>query len=297
MLTDTPITEQMVNVAQQAWCDGLVHLGAIDAEGGDVRAAAAVLIDGLYDYAEGTVLFKPTLAFGKNTFRSTARGAISYFVGDDPDYPEDTGFARKRWVSVRYDNNAAENGIQIHGGIAITMGNVYLKSAGGDEVVVDKTFVFRRCSDGSLRLCVHKSAPPYSPTAESRRSRGAPDRHACFADPLTRRCVRWHLDGRCCAATEPRFRRPLGVGSRGGPLWRHRGRGSCRSVWRHSGAGDRPDQPHDPRRGRRRGGNHVAKRQGEPCGGGRRVSAGRRHAGVIGRSVGCPARAPASEVS
>ena len=153
----------MVNAAQQAWCDGLVHIGAVDAEGGDVRGAASALVDALYDYEEGTVFFKPTLAFGKNTFRSTRRGAISYFVSGDPDFPEDTGFALKRWVKVWYDNNAAENGIQIHGDIAITMGNVYLKNSAGDEVTVDKTFVFRHCRDGKLRLCVHKSALPYSP--------------------------------------------------------------------------------------------------------------------------------------
>jgi hypothetical protein len=157
------VSEDMVNAAQQDWCDGLVQIGAVDAGGGDVRKAASDVVDALYDYAEGTVFFKPTLAFGKNTFRSTRRGAISYFVGGDPEFPEDTGFALKRWVKVSYDNNAAENGIQIHGEVAITMGNVYLANATGDEVVVDKTFVFRLCSDGKLRLCVHKSALPYSP--------------------------------------------------------------------------------------------------------------------------------------
>jgi len=162
-MATSPITEQMVNAAQQAWCDGLVHIGAVAAAGGDVRTAAGDLVDALYDYAEGTVFFKPTLAFGKNTFRSTKEGAISYFVGGDANFPEDTGFALKRWVKVWYDNNAAENGIQIHGDIAITMGNVYLQNAVGDEVMVDKTFVFRLCRDGELRLCVHKSALPYSP--------------------------------------------------------------------------------------------------------------------------------------
>ena len=29
--------------------------------------------------------------------------------------------------------------------------------------MVDKTFVFRRCKDGNLRLCLHKSALPYNP--------------------------------------------------------------------------------------------------------------------------------------
>jgi hypothetical protein len=159
----TPITEDEVNAAQRAWCDAVVRIGAVHAEGGNFRAVAGALIDELYDYAEGTVFFKPTLAFGKNAFRSTKQGALSYFVGGDADFPEDTGFALKRWVKVWYDNNAAENGIQIHGNLAITMGNVYLRNAAGEELMVDKTFVFRRASDGRLRLCVHKSALPYSP--------------------------------------------------------------------------------------------------------------------------------------
>lgn len=158
------ITPEMVNAAQQAWCDGLVKIGKVHAEGGDYRSTAEHLIDDLYDYAEGKVFFKPTLAFGAQSFRSTKAGALAYFVGGDKNFPDDTGFALKHWVKVRYDNNAAENGIQIHGDIAITMGNVYLTNAAGDEVMVDKTFVFRRCHDGKLRLCVHKSALPFDPT-------------------------------------------------------------------------------------------------------------------------------------
>ncbi len=159
----TSITEDDVNAAQRTWCDAVVRIGAVHAEGGDFRAVASALIDELYDYAEGTVFFKPTLAFGKNAFRSTKQGALSYFVGGDANFPDDTGFALKHWVKVWYDNNAAENGIQIHGNLAITMGNVFLRNAAGEELIVDKTFVFRRCSDGKLRLCVHKSALPYSP--------------------------------------------------------------------------------------------------------------------------------------
>ena len=157
------ITEDEVNAAQRAWCEAVVRIGATYAEGGDFRALASALIDELYDYAEGTVFFKPTLAFGANSFRSTKQGALSYFVAGDADFPEDTGFALKEWVKVWYDNNAADNGIQIHGDLAITMGNVYLRNAAGEELMVDKTFVFRRCVDGRLRLCVHKSALPYSP--------------------------------------------------------------------------------------------------------------------------------------
>jgi hypothetical protein len=158
-----PITEDDVNAAQAAWCDALVTIGKVYGEGGNYKAVASRLIDDLYDYTDGTVFFKPTLAFGANAFRSTKAGALSYFIGGNANFPEDSGFALKRWVKVRYDNNAAENGVQIHGHIAITMGHFYLTSADGKETVVEKTLVFRQCPDGKLRLCAHKSALPYEP--------------------------------------------------------------------------------------------------------------------------------------
>jgi len=158
-----PITEAEVNAAQQAWCDGLIKIGKVHADGGDYKTTAGQIIDELYDYKEGKVFFKPTLATGSNTFRPTREGALSYFVGGNPKFPEDSGFALKRWTKVSYDNNAAENGIQIHGDTAITMGNVYFTDYKGNEVKVDKTFVFRRGGDGKLKLCVHKSALPYEP--------------------------------------------------------------------------------------------------------------------------------------
>ena len=158
-----PITEAEVNAAQQAWCDALVNIGKVYADGGDYRAVANQAITDLYDYDHGKVFFKPTLAHGPNTFRPTKAGALSYFVGGNPAFPEDTGFALKNWTEVTYDNNAAENGIQIHGDLAITMGNVYLTNDKGEQVVVDKTFVFHKGPDGKLRLIVHKSALPFDP--------------------------------------------------------------------------------------------------------------------------------------
>jgi len=158
------ITEEEVNAAQQAWCDALVKIGKVYQEGGDYKAVANQVITDAYDYDEGKVFFKPTLAFGKNTFRNTKAGALSYFVGGNPDFPEDKGFALKPWVKVRYENaGEGNNGIQIHGNIALTMGNVYLTDKSGAEIMVDKTFAFRKASDGKLKLCVHKSALPFDP--------------------------------------------------------------------------------------------------------------------------------------
>jgi hypothetical protein len=164
-----PITEDEVSAAQQAWCDGLVKIGKLHSEKGDYKAFATKFIADTYDYAEGKVFFKPTLAFGKNTFRKTKEGALSYFIGGNADFPEDKGFALAPWVKARYDNaGEGNNGIQIHGEIALTMGNVYLTGKDGKEVMVDKTFAFRRCSDGKLRLIVHKSALPYTPAKDEK---------------------------------------------------------------------------------------------------------------------------------
>ena len=61
------------------------------------------------------------------------------------------------------ESRAPEHGIQIHGDIAITMGNVWVTDQDGNETMVDKTFVFKKDDDGKLKLIVHKSALPYSP--------------------------------------------------------------------------------------------------------------------------------------
>lgn len=158
------ITKAEVNAAQQAWCDALVAIGKTHTEGGDAKALASKVLSEAYDYDHGTVFFKPTLTHGAQTFRPTKAGALAYFVGGDPNFPDDKGFALKPWVKARYDNlGDGDEGIQIHGDIAITMGNVWVTAKDGTEVMVDKTFVFKKCDDGKLRLIVHKSALPFSP--------------------------------------------------------------------------------------------------------------------------------------
>lgn len=158
------ITYDEVNAAQQAWCDALVKIGQLKVTGGDYRGYARQVLSEAYNYDYGKVFFKPTLAYGTQTFRNDKRGALAYFIGDDPAYPNDTGFALKPWVKARYDNAGDKNeGIQIYGSIAITMGNVWLTDTEGNEVMVDKTWVFKKGKDGKLRIIVHKSALPYQP--------------------------------------------------------------------------------------------------------------------------------------
>lgn len=158
------ITYDEVNAAQQAWCDALVKIGQLKEEGGDYKAFAEKVLSDAYNYDNGKVFFKPTLAFGDQTFRNDKKGALAYFIGGDPDYPNDKGFALTPWVKARYDNAGPKNeGIQIYGSVAITMGNVWVTGKDGKEVMVDKTWVFKKGKDGKLRIIVHKSALPYAP--------------------------------------------------------------------------------------------------------------------------------------
>ncbi len=161
----TIVTYDEVNAAQQAWCDALVKIGKLKEDGGDYKGFAEQVLSEAYNYDYGKVFFKPTLAYGNQTFRNDKKGALAYFIGGDPAYPNDKGFALTPWVKARYDNAGEKNeGIQIYGSIAITMGNVWVTDKTGKEVMVDKTWVFKKGKDGKLRIIVHKSALPYSPS-------------------------------------------------------------------------------------------------------------------------------------
>ncbi|MGB5006216.1 MAG: hypothetical protein WBO39_04715 [Ferruginibacter sp.] len=158
------ITYDEVNAAQQQWCDALVKIGKLKEDGGDYRAFAEEVLSTAYNYDNGKVFFKPTLAYGDQTFRNTKKGALAYFIGGDPEYPDDKGFALTPWVKARYDNAGEKNeGIQIYGSVAITMGNVWVTDKTGKEIMVDKTWVFKKGKDGKLKIIVHKSALPFAP--------------------------------------------------------------------------------------------------------------------------------------
>ncbi|MCY1708992.1 phosphoribosyl-AMP cyclohydrolase [Pannonibacter sp. SL95] len=150
-----PISHDEVVQTERKWADGIVDIGRQFLSGGDFRTVAADLIDNLYGYSEGTVLFKPTKA-SEDQFRETADQALSYFVGGDN--PEDAGFAIQPWSSVRFENN----GIFIDSDSATAMGNYYFTDAKtGKEVKVEFTMQFRRADDGHLKIVTHHSSLPY----------------------------------------------------------------------------------------------------------------------------------------
>ncbi|MFQ3578057.1 MAG: hypothetical protein SNJ52_03485, partial [Verrucomicrobiia bacterium] len=152
-------TEQAVLDAVQAWCDALLKISKTHQEGGDAKAVAEEVLTRAYNYDKGKTLFKPTLAFGDDTFRLTKEGALAYFVGGNPNFPDDSGFALKGWTEAKFTTA----GTICDGNIGIYMGNVSLKNNKGEWTTVDKTFVFDFADDGNPRIIVHKSALPFSP--------------------------------------------------------------------------------------------------------------------------------------
>ena len=151
------ITLQNVENAQEKWGQGIVEISSAYSEGGDFVNRAEIHIDSLYDYKDGSVLFKPTFA-REVQFRSTFDSALSYFVGENGVCSEDTGFAIKGWTKVRFQNDK----VIIQDSTALAMGNYFFTNSEGKEVKVEYSFGYTKDSEGNLRICLHHSSVPSS---------------------------------------------------------------------------------------------------------------------------------------
>jgi hypothetical protein len=159
-ILDNNISLAQVLKAQEGWCTALLQISADYAKGGiaKAKATATKVVDQAYGYQYGPVAFKPTLASGAQTFRTDREGALAYFVGHNPKFPQDKGFAIKPWRSCKIVNQV----IQLNGASATTMGNVLFTDATGTITSVDKTWNFVKESDGSVRILLHHSSLNYA---------------------------------------------------------------------------------------------------------------------------------------
>lgn len=154
------ITEEEIIAAQAAWGEGLVGISTAFAEGEDYVATAVAVLEDLYGYEYGPVLFKPTLA-NDVPFRFDWDGAASYFIGTSaPNTIEEdeAGFATNVWTAVSFEDDWT---YVINGETAIGMGTVVITTGDGEEVIVHKSMAWFRGTDGELRLQLHHSSVPY----------------------------------------------------------------------------------------------------------------------------------------
>ena len=150
------ITKEDIITIQEKWGKKLVELGQLYQEKKDVKTAAINLVNNFYGYDETTVLFKPTRARNKQ-FRTCKKGAISYFIGTDTEFPEDNGFALQPWKKVRFENQ----GFILNDDSATVMGNYYFTDLNDMEKKVEFTLGFYRTKNGELKINVHHSSVPY----------------------------------------------------------------------------------------------------------------------------------------
>ena len=149
------ITKEDVVSIQKKWSDGLLEIVNQHQNNLDFTSCASEFIDRLYDYQNTEVLFKPTLA-KEIQFRNSKDAALSYFIGNNSNFPEDNGFALKGWSNVKWENS----GIQLFENIAIAMGNYYFTNNDG-TIKVEFSFVYKKDNNGDLKIILHDSHLPY----------------------------------------------------------------------------------------------------------------------------------------
>ena len=153
------INEKELSDARVAWGKGIVEISAsYEREG--IEGATLVankVLDNLYGFELGPILFKPTLSGGDQTFRTNKEGALSYFVGNNSKYPSDNGFGIKYWRKVESETSS----IFINENVAMWMGWITLTDKDGEIIKVDKSWGYKKINNGSLKIVLHHSSLPY----------------------------------------------------------------------------------------------------------------------------------------
>ena len=170
-ISQLTITPEEIKAAQIAWGNGLVKIGEVYTNEGYQKAKkeAENFILKYYDHKkvekpkvevpEFKALFKPTLA-SEQPFRLDSEGALSYFVGGNPKYPEDKGFALTPYIHVEWENK----GTRIEGNKAITMGNYYFFDSPDNSVKVEYSFAYiKGFKKAELKITLQHSSLPYDP--------------------------------------------------------------------------------------------------------------------------------------
>ena len=152
------ITLDNIEKTQKEWGDSLVKLGSLKSNKEACDNEVESLINRLYGYQKGTVLFKPTKA-KDNQFRLTFEGAKSYFIGENSDFSEDKGFALEPWTNVRFENAS----VILNEKTAIAMGNYFFTETNGSVVKVEYTFGYFMNENNDLKINLHHSSLPYIP--------------------------------------------------------------------------------------------------------------------------------------
>ena len=151
------ISLKEVESIQKKWGDNLVELGKLKGDFDACKKESKLMIDSLYGFDEGEVLFKPTKAKDQQ-FRLSFEGAQSYFIGGDKNFSEDSGFALEPWTNIRFENAS----VILNEKTASAMGNYFFTEPNGNIVKVEYSFGYFLDSTGNLKINLHHSSLPFS---------------------------------------------------------------------------------------------------------------------------------------
>ena len=153
------INENDLANARSAWGESMIEISEAYEKKGIEQATVVAnkMLDNLYGFEFGAVLFKPTLSGGNQTFRSDKEGALSYFVGNNPKYPMDSGFGIKDWLEVKSETSS----VLIDQNIAMWMGWVTFINKEGTSIKVDKSWGYKKNENSNLKIVLHHSSLPY----------------------------------------------------------------------------------------------------------------------------------------
>ena len=153
------ISKDELTKARIAWGEGIVAISKAFEEQGIKKASTTAneILDNLYGFEFGPILFKPTLSGGNQTFRTDKEGTLSYFIGQNSKYSSDTGFALKSWR----ESDSETSSIFVENNIAMWMGWISLTNKDGDVVKVDKSWGYKKNKNGILKIILHHSSLPY----------------------------------------------------------------------------------------------------------------------------------------
>jgi hypothetical protein len=160
---DAP-TKAQVDKALNDWGLGLVSISTATKQGktqAELTTIATNVIKTAYNYDDSIVLFKPTVAVNF-PFRTTFDGALSYFIGGNAAFAEDSGFAKNPFVSVVFDVRGyvyEENRAFVQGFKNLTL---------DDATTISAHFSMgftRKSKNADLKIDLHHSSLPYTPPA------------------------------------------------------------------------------------------------------------------------------------
>ena len=153
------INNKDIDDARNAWGNGIILISKTYDEAGIEKAiiTAKKILQDLYAFELGPILFKPTLSGSNQTFRSNLEGALSYYVGNNLKYPKDIGFGIQSWS--KFESKTSD--VFIDENIAIWMGSVTFTKKKGDAIKVDKSLAYKKMPNGNLKIILHHSSLPH----------------------------------------------------------------------------------------------------------------------------------------